>query len=328
MSTPSGYTGDKQASCVFILGCDRSGTTLLQNILNAHPDIFITYEEGIIYPLKWIYDNQGLDALIEKLYRREMISEKEKYYEYMRNKARTGNKSFSDLVSKAYSDRCSNLGKIIWGDKNPRYTDQVDDLASLFPNAKFINIVRDPRPVALSWEKTDWGPMTAYRAAKLWRTKINNARFSFEKLKHENNMTITFEDLVNKPEETTKSLCAYLGVEFNPLMLQKSQRAKSQHALSENLEKLHVKQSKEFDRDRLEAWKSTPALKLSHIESACWDEMNFYNYLPVSQQPARITILWKMKYLLTEIKRKLETKKLRDIISDLRIKYKIKNYND
>ena len=41
----------KQQEPVFIIGVDRSGTTLLNMMLDAHPDLLITYESGIIHGL-------------------------------------------------------------------------------------------------------------------------------------------------------------------------------------------------------------------------------------------------------------------------------------
>lgn len=281
--------------CLFVLGCDRSGTTLLQGLLNSHPDIFISYEIGIIYPLKNVYEREGASFMIDLVCKRGLIEEGQALQvldEYRDGKF----ESFSNLLAKLYRMRASKDGKSIWGDKMPSYTGHIDELAFLFPNSRFINIIRDPRGVSSSWAKTDWGPMTTYHAAKKWRKKIYEARESLIKLDKNRYENILFEDLVNDPEPVLRRICRLVGKEYDSVMLDPINRKKS--ILPKRLDELHPDRNKPVNSNIAEKWRELPKNRLSHIETICREDMLAFGYKPITVARKSVPIFWKVYYLL------------------------------
>lgn len=284
-------------TCVFVLGCDRSGTTLLQNLLNAHPDIFMTYELGLIYPFEDRYKQLGPEATVQLARSRGLLKGLDEFDENAILQY-GGEHSFAQLMAEMFRQQAKRQNKKIWGDKRPQYTEQITRLAVLFPNARFVNVVRDPRAVALSWAKTDWGPMTAYYAAKAWKKRVQNAKFDLEQLDKSRSITVHFEDLVNQPKIVLTQICEFIGVEFTLTMLDPTQRETTK--LTKRLERLHPNRSKPIMKNTAEAWRGTSRIVLSHIESVCHEEMKELGYVPITRFDTKVSFMWKVVYRLLE----------------------------
>ena len=68
------------------------------------------------------------------------------------------------------------MGKARWGDKTPRYVESIPFISGLFPDARFVHLVRDGRDVALSYANVPFGPKTVARAASLWAKRVRKGR--------------------------------------------------------------------------------------------------------------------------------------------------------
>jgi hypothetical protein len=131
----------------FVCGAPKSGTTWLQRILDAHPEVCCSGEghfvERFTAPLARVLNayNTQLSLEIEQVYEGEPI-----YGPVDQSELDDLGRAFilRRLTSRAAPG-------VQWvGDKTPRYTHQLQALDRLFPQARFINIVRDPRDVAVS----------------------------------------------------------------------------------------------------------------------------------------------------------------------------------
>ncbi len=104
-----------------------------------------------------------------------------------------------------------------WGDKTPLNTFYLDKISALYPNAKYVHIVRDPYDVTASYVK-----MGRYEnveaAARRWLTAIDQCR-NIEKQKPLQYLELRYETLVRDPEPQIKCLCDFLGIQFLPDML-------------------------------------------------------------------------------------------------------------
>lgn len=121
------------------------------------------------------------------------------------------------LVLRAYADR---FGKVRWGDKRPGYHGYVEVIQRLFPDAQFINIVRDGRDVAASLQ---WVPPLneagPYRRIQAWREALDNTRAAREWLRPDTYYELQYEHLVTAPEKELRGLCDFLGEPFDEAML-------------------------------------------------------------------------------------------------------------
>ncbi|MBI2995142.1 MAG: sulfotransferase [Candidatus Melainabacteria bacterium] len=232
---------------IFVVGCARSGTTLLANTIGKHSNIYNVKEEThLFYNLK----NQ---AILDKLERTNDIETltlvilTRMFYlvtpeEFMQKKIYLGEKFpeiikiFKDISSleefKTVSTRfdifdlCATFltlkeNKIRWVEKTPFQIFNVPFILEIYPNAKFIEIYRDPRAVYHSWNNVNHSYFKKgkpIQCSSIWRRAITNG----QKLKQfipKQYYQIKYEDLVNLPEKELIELCDFLGEKFEPAML-------------------------------------------------------------------------------------------------------------
>src|SRR5262245_51327649 len=121
-----------EQSPIIIYGAPRSGTTYLCEILNHHPDVFISGESRVFL---WV--QASLNNLTQ---RSELLWYGRKVFvEHLR-------KQYPELIRGFYQELSP--GAKYWGDKYPHYAAPVhrgclETIRALFPSAKFIHIIRD-----------------------------------------------------------------------------------------------------------------------------------------------------------------------------------------
>ena len=183
----------KHSPPVFIMGTQRSGTTLLTKMMSSHPNIHIQNE----LPLRLVFtDDCRKDTVLE---------------------------NFDKLYHKRYSTNIagfmSNHKKDIWGLKDPQLTEHIVSLRQFLPDSKFIFIVRDPRAVVNSYIDNKWGlGTTAYTGVKRWCEEVL-AQDSFLEEMGNNGLHLRYEDLVKNTEATLKTVCKHLSLQYSDDML-------------------------------------------------------------------------------------------------------------
>lgn len=223
---------------VFIVGAQRSGTTLLRMLLNAHSLIAIPEEARFLMPLlvqeKLANGFKGDD--FEKLVSYMRASEEFQLWNYdngafLAELERMNEIGLTDFVDKLYSSYARSEGKCYWADKSLFFR-RIDILARMFPQGSFIHIVRDGRDVFDSWRKMDASKDCAPAAALDWRLKLRFIERAFDQLPVNRTLTIRFEDLLLDAEGVARSTCDFLGVDYEEDMLdfhKKSRRYVGDH---------------------------------------------------------------------------------------------------
>ena len=216
---------------VFVVGCPRSGTTLLQRMLDAHPLLavsndphFIPFAPGIRRGV----DPPGTTELIDWLrgYRTfARLGLDERALAEAAERATT----FSDLVARLYDAFGGARGKPLAGEKTPRYVRYLPLLHSLFPQARVVHLLRDGRDVALStleWARPDRGP-GRFRlwlenplavCALSWRWHVTTGRREGELL-GPLYTEVRYEELVRDPEPALRRVAAGLELPYAEEML-------------------------------------------------------------------------------------------------------------
>jgi hypothetical protein len=215
----------------FIIGAPRSGTTLLRLMLDANPCLALPPETGFLMQLdEWLKEgdldaqvlvknmvNYPTDTPVWKVFGIEAAV----YLEAVRAMPEFDPGNAVRCFYQLYATR---LGKSRWGDKTPGYGFYLDAISRLLPEAHFIHLIRDGRDVAASWRQTWFAPSQDWRAlGDHWTQWITTIRRLGAQVPHY--MEVRYEELVNRPEETLRGICAFIDLDFDAAMLKAYQRA-------------------------------------------------------------------------------------------------------
>jgi hypothetical protein len=224
---------------VFVVGCARSGTTLLKRVMNAHPQIAITKETHWI-PLLYrecaglTPDGFVTPVLIDKLCEDWRFSRLEIGREQLERLLASGEPmSYARFVSGIFDLYGKAQGKPFVGDKTPIYGLEIDLLHRLWPEAKFVHLIRDGRDVCLSvqsWKRTaggtglaenfaTWAEDPVTTAGVWWTWRVRLTREAGQALDPPLYYELRYEALVHHPAEECARLCAFLGVPYEECML-------------------------------------------------------------------------------------------------------------
>ncbi len=237
----------KNSTIIFVVGNSRSGTTMMGRILGNHPDIF-TFNELHFFGQLWSKDDENKKTSEEealKLASKLLCIQRKGYFskckknEFEKESNTIVNSINSDVTSlnvfKSFLFYESNLhNKNIPCDQTPRNVLYLEEILKNIPDAKIINMIRDPRDVLLSqknkWKRRflgakniplkesfrSWVNYNPITISKLWNASINAA----DKLNgHPNVLTVYFENLIKQPEENLKKISEFLGIDFVEEML-------------------------------------------------------------------------------------------------------------
>jgi Sulfotransferase family len=219
---------------VFLVGSARSGTTLLRRIVNAHPAIAITRETHFVP--RWYVRRRGLTPdghvtpkLLEHLAGYHRFRRFGLPLEDLERLARTEPPvTYAQFLTAFYDLHGQKEGKPLVGDKTGEYSRWLPTLHGLWPDARFIHLIRDGRDVCLSvlsWREepgasrfSTWSSDRVSTCALWWMRNValaQEAGASLGDLYHE----VRYEELVNQPERVCKEICAFLDLPYDDSML-------------------------------------------------------------------------------------------------------------
>ncbi len=212
---------------VFILGAPRSGTTFLASLLKKtrYGEPFETQ-----FVLKYFHklndygnldDAGNLEKLIRDISAERAVMQWQLSLDANQLLAEMGGKFDYGTFVNAVCSKASQSGDDgFWGEKTPAYLADIDTIATLFPAAKFIYIVRDGRDVALSLLEKDWGPNNIYYCAKYWN-ELNTHHGTITELKRTGRLIeLKYENLMENFNENTVRVFDFLDHPYSELDLQ------------------------------------------------------------------------------------------------------------
>ncbi len=216
---------------IIVVGCPRSGTTMLQLMLHAHPRIAIPPETRFVLAVhaeRRAFGDLDVAANRRALARR-IVDRRETRFgdlgldaEDIVERITAGPGTLGSALSTIFRQYAARFGKPRWGDKRPAYLHNVDILLRLFPDAQFINIVRDGRDCVASLKEMSWHRKDIYATIAAWARAVDDARRAARRLGPEQWHEVRYEDLVADPHGRLAAMCAYLGEEYDPAMAQPS----------------------------------------------------------------------------------------------------------
>lgn len=215
----------------FIVGVGRSGTTLLRSMLDAHGDLAVVHESRFV---GWMaqnrrrYERDGAFSadrfLADLLDERSGIPSRLAVWGVPPRTIRaavvdTAPVDLAAAVRALYATYAAHRGKPRYADKTPGYLSCMPALGRLFPEARFVHLVRDGRNVALSMLDVDFGGVNVAHAAWLWSRRVRAAQVAGADLGPARYLVVRYEDLIDEPARVLAPICDFLGLRFDPQML-------------------------------------------------------------------------------------------------------------
>lgn len=238
----------QHSGIIFIVGTSRSGTKLMGRILGTHPSVF-TFHELHFFEQLWsgspdqapIYSEAALTLAGRLLFiQRNGYFEAVDAFRYRQDAVRivfplNGDAMTAPEVFKKFLEfESESYGKSRPCDQTPRNVHYLREILRLFPDARIVNMVRDPRAVLHSqkgkWKRRylgarnipfresvrSWINYHPFTIAILWRSAVNAAAACYGDARV---ITIRYEDLANDPDSCTRKICGFLNLDYNPDMM-------------------------------------------------------------------------------------------------------------
>jgi hypothetical protein len=252
-------TTEERKPPVFVLGSQRSGTTMLRLMLNSHSSLAIPHESAFITIYFRRLANYGDLGCRENA--RKLLADVARHPLVQRGKLIADPEAvlarpigdYGDFVDAIFRCYAESRGKSRWGDKTPFYTSDIDVIRRIFPDAKIVHLVRDGRDVLVSQKSIEWMSGNLPKLVLDWRWKATIAHKVGAAIGRDF-LEVRYEDLVCRPEEILRRTCAFLDEEYEPAMLDYAANA-STVVPSESL-RWHRNSVRPPDPTQLQKWKS------------------------------------------------------------------------
>jgi hypothetical protein len=209
----------------FVVGANRSGTTLLRMMLDAHPELTIPPETHFVPDVIHACDEGAtVDEIVEVMTSHREWGDFGLEADEVRERLRAIDPlPAGDSLRAFYGLYAERAGKSRWGEKTPGYATNMIEIQGALPEAHFVHLIRDGRDVALSAMDRAKKPLTAGQVAKRWQRRITKARKQSRKVNHY--LEARYEDLVLDTEPTLHRITDFLELEWDPGMLDYHERA-------------------------------------------------------------------------------------------------------
>jgi len=225
---------------IFIIGCPRSGTTLLANMLNRHSQIasgtethffdFVSrrnynWKEFTLTSFTQLLAESRIQDFIqaagiskEKLIKNYKQDPQSKYQSTLEID-QFYKKEVFDILMNSFLDSRS---KTRLCENTPQHLYYVEEILTLYPQAKFIHLIRDGRDTTRSLMQMPWRPNGLLNNARFWVQNLKEASKVINKLGTDSILEIRYEELVLKPEDSLKQICDFLEEQYQPDLLDNS----------------------------------------------------------------------------------------------------------
>jgi len=274
---------------IFIVGAARSGTTLLRNLLDRHPRIAIcpeTHFHHKVYMRRRAFgdlsDLKNRRRVVEEClaFRRlRFVTDRAALTEKLMREA-TSYQALFTCIAKNYAE---SQGKERWGEKTPLHSLFSETLCEWYPGATLIHMIRDPRDVVASMLHVPFAGRSVVLNTRRW------LRFNLAAQRCSNRpqyLPVRYELLVTQPEQELARVCARLGEEYVPSMLDPRERAEFPPAVPW-MRRAH----QPITTKRIGKWREElTAQEVSQIEWTVGAHMETFGYERAMDPPSSLTI--------------------------------------
>lgn len=266
---------------IFIVGCPRSGTTILAKILNNHSQIAsateIHFFNHLCHLKKYNWNNIN-DNFLETFYNETRVEDFcsllnigfKEFEDKFESTSINENLSVIEQNQKRLFDTLMLLllernKKTRSCEKTPQHLLSVDKILSLYKDAKIIHLVRDGRDTVNSLVKMPWRPEGLLNNSRFWKQYARAGFLLNQKFgsNSENYISLKYEDLLLNPEASIQALCDFVELEFEDTMLsQKKPSSDNKSNIFSSWESSWKhKAMEELDSTRVGAWQKELSAK-------------------------------------------------------------------
>jgi hypothetical protein len=218
---------------VFVCGRGRSGSSLLLRLFDGHSQVYaIPRESRLLTEIGPAFRRNGDRAAVEAYmmvrfadFRAgEAQAEAAKWVSQgvaeLDNASPTLGRDLIRIALEALAAARDPAGARCFLEKTPKNEEHFDEIFQVFPQARVIFLVRDPRAVYLSNKRSDEFRMEPAFVARQWVKSLRCALRQVVKFGRAPQMLVLrYEDLVGRPRQTLQGLCDFLGVDFDETLV-------------------------------------------------------------------------------------------------------------
>ena len=209
-------------------------------MLNSHPDIHIPPEAWFLGELVTRLPRNRSLSQQEVREAQEVILQNERWSDWKcplekleAALAFQEAPTLAELIQAVFFN-CSLCGsKLIWGEKSPRHSHLITQIHEIYPQAKFIHLIRDGVDSCMSIFDRGWYDRNFRRICEHWNSTVQSARQA-KQFGAECYLELHYEDLVRDPESKLKTVCEFLGLPFLNSMLHYESRIAGDIAAGES----------------------------------------------------------------------------------------------
>lgn len=194
--------------------------------------------------------------------------------------------TLAELIDRVFRQTARMDGKARWGDKTPVYASYMHQIARIYPEAKFLHIIRDARDVAISFLNVNWYDSDIRRITRTWKGYVSDG-LGGRAFGPDRYWEFHYEDLVKDPRGVLEKICAFIGEEFEESMLDFSQS--STHEITEGGMVFHQKTLRPPRLSDIGRWrKELTPFQVALVEAYTGETMRRAGQKPESSWPWRM----------------------------------------
>ncbi len=221
---PARETSDRHGGPIFVTGADRSGTTLMFALLASHPRISMVRRTNLFRWFDGRYgdlgDPENLERCLDDLLGYRRIDHLHPDRDRLQREFRQGPATYGRLFSLLHRHHAERVGRPRWGDKSLHSEHYADQILEAFPDARIVQMVRDPRDRYASVRRRGGANLDRVGAATGRWLRSARAAARNRRRYPDRYLVVRYEDLVTDPEGTMREVCAFIGEDFVSVMLQ------------------------------------------------------------------------------------------------------------
>ena len=206
--------------------------------------------------------------------------------EFVERLSREGT-SYRAMFTAILSYYAETQGKPRCGEKTPQHAFFLETLCEWFPNAVILHMIRDPRAAVASLQRVAWSASSVVTNARTWLKHNRAARLFRERPGY---FEVRYEALVTDPVSELRRVCALIGEEYSPVMLQ------PEAVFTEN-SKASKRWRAAVTSERLDVWRSElTAAQVAQIEWVLGPELENFGYTRNAAPASAFTVLRGVSY--------------------------------